>query len=122
MYPLGQCPGDACGVQRLLDAGHRPTDGSAAGPRGVRPSRVWTVPRGMVPCAGLSERPRAAGVTMPRARPPKESLVSLPLAADAPAPLAGFASTKREILLTLKREGDVDLATLSRVLGLTEMA
>lgn len=36
--------------------------------------------------------------------------------------LPAFASTKREILLILKREGDVDLQTLSERLGVTKMA
>ncbi len=43
-------------------------------------------------------------------------------AADAEGALSGFASTKREILLTLKREGDVDLGTLSKHLGVSKMA
>ena len=36
--------------------------------------------------------------------------------------VSGFASTKREILLILKREGQADLQTLSEKLGVTKMA
>src|SRR6267378_265819 len=35
---------------------------------------------------------------------------------------AGFSSTKKQILLTLKREGSVSLADLSRELGVSKMA
>ncbi len=50
-----------------------------------------------------------------------------PLAADRPAPdaagaFAQFASTKREILLSLKRQGEVDLQALARTLGISKMA
>jgi len=44
------------------------------------------------------------------------------LAADVAAPLPPFASTKREVLLHLKREGEADLATLAKSLGLSKMA
>ena len=37
-------------------------------------------------------------------------------------PLRAFASTKREVLLRLKRAGEVDLETLARQLGLSKMA
>src|SRR6267378_5714484 len=42
--------------------------------------------------------------------------------ADAPGTLATFASTKQEILLILKREGQSDLQTLAKRLGLSRMA
>ena len=41
---------------------------------------------------------------------------------DTTAILPSFASTKREILLTLKREGEVDLETLARGMRLSKMA
>lgn len=43
-------------------------------------------------------------------------------AAEGGAPLPEFASTKREILLILKREGQVDLQTLAERLKITKMA
>jgi len=43
-------------------------------------------------------------------------------AADASPSLAGFGSTKREILLVLKRDGEVDLQTLASRLRLSKMA
>jgi len=43
-------------------------------------------------------------------------------AADSAGALPSFASTKREILLTLKRDGEVDLETLARTLRLSKMA
>jgi predicted ArsR family transcriptional regulator len=43
-------------------------------------------------------------------------------AADSAGALPSFASTKREILLTLKRDGEVDLETLARGLHLSKMA
>ena len=46
----------------------------------------------------------------------------IPLAADVTASLPSFASTKREILLHLKREGEADLATLAKSLDLSKMA
>ena|SRR5436309_1433612 len=44
------------------------------------------------------------------------------LVPDASPPLKGFASTKREVLLALKREGELDLETLARQLHLSKMA
>ncbi len=41
---------------------------------------------------------------------------------DTQGPLTGFASTKREILLTLRRDGEVDLTTLAKALRLSKMA
>jgi predicted ArsR family transcriptional regulator len=41
---------------------------------------------------------------------------------DAAGAFAQFASTKREILLSLKREGEVDLQTLAANLGISKMA
>lgn len=46
----------------------------------------------------------------------------IPLVPDADGSLKGFASTKRELLLTLKRDGEVDLETLARGLRLSKMA
>jgi len=43
-------------------------------------------------------------------------------AADSADVLPSFASTKREILLTLKRDGEVDLGTLARRLRVSKMA
>src|SRR3990170_5929509 len=42
--------------------------------------------------------------------------------ADSAGILPSFASTKREILLTLKRDGEVDLGTLARRLRVSKMA
>lgn len=44
------------------------------------------------------------------------------LAADAAPTLSAFASTKREILLALKRDEEIDLQTLARQLRLSKMA
>ncbi|TLZ52994.1 MAG: transcriptional regulator [Methanobacteriota archaeon] len=41
---------------------------------------------------------------------------------DTTPPLKGFASTKREILLALKRDGELDLTTLAHQLRLSKMA
>jgi len=41
---------------------------------------------------------------------------------DSQGPLSGYGSTKREILLTLKRDGEVDLGTLAKGLRLSKMA
>lgn len=43
------------------------------------------------------------------------------MAAETPD-LSGFSSAKRQILLTLKREGESDLATLGKELGVSKMA
>ncbi len=45
-----------------------------------------------------------------------------PAGADAVDPTAAFPATKRGILLLLKREGEMDLATLGRRLGVSKMA
>jgi len=43
------------------------------------------------------------------------------LDADENALITSFSSTKRRILIILKREGEIDLPTLSKELGLTKM-
>ena len=43
-------------------------------------------------------------------------------AVDTPGSLPSFASTKREILLHLKRDGETDLTTLAKALSLSKMA
>ena len=48
--------------------------------------------------------------------------MNLPSTADSPGVLPSFASTKREILLTLKRDGEVDLGTLASRLRVSKMA
>ncbi len=53
---------------------------------------------------------------------PAETHPPARVAPDAVGPLSGFASTKREILLALRRQGEVDLTTLSRQLSLSKMA
>ncbi len=50
-----------------------------------------------------------------KSKEPQESGVSIPA-------LPEFASTKREVLLLLKREGQLDLETLAKRLGVTKMA
>jgi len=56
--------------------------------------------------------PSQGGVTVAGAAPAVDTTGSLP----------SFASTKREILLHLKREGEADLASLAKSLGLSKMA
>ncbi len=52
----------------------------------------------------------------------KRPRLAPPVVSEPADPIPAFASTKREILLIMKRQGQVDLGTLAGTLGVTKMA